>query len=293
MNSAHRLRGMTLLAVSAIAYGFMPTFAKMAYAAGAGTHTLLFLRFLCASAFMLALMALRRVPLPTRREVASYLLVGAVLYVGQSFCYFAALRHASSSVVALLLSTYPALVMVGSAALWGERITRAKVVSLILALVGAAIIIGLDFKASAVGIFLAALAAAIYALYILVSSRVVGEGRGVQSSAFIMLGAAAVYGVMNLLVGYRPPVGAMGWLAVALLALVSTVLAFWAFLTGQAATGPTTAALVSTLEPVVAVVASVLLLSEPLAPNVIVGGTLVLAALVITSLAPGSKEKAS
>ena len=53
--------------------------------------------------------------------------------------------------------------------------------------------------------------------------------------------------------------------------------------------GPSTAALVSTLEPVVVVVCSVLILSEKLTVNVIIGGCLVLAALVATAL-PGKKN---
>ncbi len=106
---------------------------------------------------------------------------------------------------------------------------------------------------------------------------------GIQSSAFIMLGAAAVYGVLNLFLGFHPPTQGSGVVSVLCLSLVSTVLAMWAFFTGMARTGPSTAALVSTLEPVVTVFSSVLLLSEKLTAHFIVGGCLVLAAQLITS----------
>lgn len=49
-------------------------------------------------------------------------------------------------------------------------------------------------------------------------------------------------------------------------------------------TGPSTAALVSTLEPVVTVLSSVIILSEKITVNIIAGGCLVLAALIVTAL---------
>ena len=105
--------------------------------------------------------------------------------------------------------------------------------------------------------------------------RLVKAGMGIQSSAFIMLGAAAVYGVLNLFLGVHPPTRGSGVVSVLCLALVSTVLAMWAFFTGMARTGPSTAAMVSTLESVVTVFSSVLLLSEKLMVHVLIGGCLV------------------
>jgi len=123
-------------------------------------------------------------------------------------------------------------------------------------------------------------------------SRVVKDGQGIQSSAFIMLGAAIVYGVINLFVGFQPPTAPAGYAAVLLIAFVSTVAAFWAFFTGMEITGPSVASLVSTLEPVVTVIASVVILSEPLTANLLVGGVLVLSSLVVTML-PGKTNKSN
>lgn len=275
---------MLLVSVSAVSFGLMPIFAKMAYAAGTSTYTLLFLRFLVATVFMFLLMIIRKMPLPSKREMVSFLLLGALGYVGVSLCYFSALNFASASVVALLEYTYPAMVMIGSVLFLKEKLTVGKLVSLCLAMVGAAIIIGTDYAANLLGIVLAVLSALLYSVYILINSRVVKAGMGVQSSAFIMLGSTVVYGVMNIFVGFTPPTAPIGFTAVFLLAMISTVLAFWSFLTGMEKTGASTAALASTLEPVVTVLSSVIFLSEKLTINIIVGGFLVLLALIIISL---------
>ena len=49
-------------------------------------------------------------------------------------------------------------------------------------------------------------------------------------------------------------------------------------------TGPSVASLVSTLEPVVTVISSVIILSEALTVNLIIGGLLVVGSLVVTML---------
>lgn len=284
MKAHKNICGILLVAVSAASFGFMPIFAKMAYAAETSTYTLLFLRFLVATIFMFALLFFKKMPLPSTKEMLTFFLLGAVGYVGQSFCYFTALNYASSSTVSLLLYTYPALVMLGSAILFKEKITLKKVISLCLALIGAFVIIGNGFSANFIGIVLAVLSAIFYSIYILISSKVVKEGQGVQSSAFIMLGATVIYGIINIFVGFEPPAQINGVIAVGMIALISTVLAFWTFFVGMEKTGPSIASLVSTLEPVITVVASVLILSEPLTANIGIGGCLVLSSLIVTML---------
>ena len=286
----HSLGGVFLVAVSAVSFGLMPIFAKVAYAAGISTHTLLFLRFSVAAVLMFALFFARRLPMPSKKEILAFLLLGGIGYVGQSFCYCLALNYASSSLVSLLLYTYPALVMLGAALAFHERITAKKLISLVLALAGAFLVIWSEFEASLPGILLAVGAALFYTVYILISSRVVRADMGVQSSAFIMLGAALVFGGMNLFLGFTPPAQPSGILAALLIALVSTVLAIWCFFTGMARTGPTVASLVSTLEPVVTVLASAVLLSEPVTLSIVLGGVLVLASLLVTARPGGMPE---
>ena len=284
MNQSRKNAGLLLVAISAVSFGLMPLFAKMAYSAGTSIYTLLFLRFLAATAFMFLLIFIRKLPLPSEKEILAFLLLGAFGYVGVSLCYFSALNYASASVVSLLEYTYPALVMIGSVVFLKERITALKICSLCLALAGAALIIGTGSEANPLGVILAILSAILYSVYILINSRIVKPGMGVQSSAFIMLGTTVVYGIMILFTGFAPPTAPIGYTAVFLLAMVSTVLAFWSFLTGMEKTGASTAALASTLEPVVTVFSSVVFLSEKLTVNIIVGGCLVLLALIILSL---------
>ena len=283
MNHHSNARGILLVAVSAASFGVLPIFTKIAYGYGTGTYTLLFLRFLTGALFMLTLMYLGKLPRPTGREIRSFLLLGGLAYVGQSLTFFLALHHASAGVVSLLLYLYPAFVTAGSALLFCEVITKRKLLALVLALAGAAVIVSGELRASPLGVALAVTSSVIYTIYILISSRLVRPGMGLQSSAFIFLGAACVYGLLNLVFGFAPPAEPAGYVPILLIALISTVLAMWTFFAGMEKTGPSVASLVSTLEPVVTVLLSVLVLHEKLTWNVVLGGVLVMTALFITA----------
>lgn len=289
MKKSEQNIGILLVAISAASFGLMPIFAKMAYASGTSTYTLLFLRFLMATLFMFALIFVRRLPLPSGKDIRALFLLGAIGDVGQSLCFFTALHYASASLASLLVYIYPALVMVGAVLFLHERMTRAKLVSLALALSGAFVIVGGEYEASPLGVILSLLAALFYTVYVLVNSKIAKPGMGIQASAFILLGATTVYGVITLFVGFTPPTDKSGIMAILLITAISTILAFWSFLSGLEKTGASTAALVSILEPVVTVIAAVLVLSEDLTLNILLGGILVLGALVITT---SSKKEA-
>jgi drug/metabolite transporter (DMT)-like permease len=276
-----RLVGFALVALSALSFGFLAIFARFAYADGAGTATVLFLRFAAGGAIMLAVLRARGLRLPRGRRLLGLFLMGAVGYAGQSFCYFTALRHASASLVALLLYAYPAFVTLLSAAAFKERITLSKAAALVLTLTGTALVVGLGGGGEAIGVALGLGAAAIYSVYIVCGSRLIGEGESLQASTVIMLSTALVYGLAIAAGGFEPPRGASGLAAIAGIALVSTVVAIVSFFAGMERIGPSGASLVSTIEPLVTVLAAAAFLGEPIGRATVMGGGLVIAGLIV------------
>ena len=100
-------RGLALVAISAVAFGAMAIFARFAYAGGADVLGVLLARFAIAGSILALLMLATRRPWPRGRVLAVAVGMGAVGYVGQAVCYFAALNHASAGLVALLLTPTP------------------------------------------------------------------------------------------------------------------------------------------------------------------------------------------
>jgi len=266
--------------VSATCFGAMPLFGRSAYAAGADPTSLLLLRFGIAGGVLWLLVLARRAPLPRVRTLGLLALMGGVGYVGQSLAYFTALTMTSASLLALILYLYPILVAVLAAVILKAPLTRTKQLALLLAVLGAGLTVGPVGGGNALGITLGLSAALVYACYILTLTRVADGVDPLASSAVITSAAALVFLGLAAARGSPLPVTGEGWLAVAAIALVSTVVAILAFLGGLARIGPTDTATVSTLEPVVTLILAVALLGESLAPLQLVGGACILLAVV-------------
>lgn len=275
-----RVLGILLVAGSAAAFGTLAIFGRYAYAAGMDAITILFLRFTLAAVVLLALLFIRREPLPRGRPLAPLIGMGAIGYVGQAFCYLTALNYASSGLVALLLYLYPAFVTVLSVVVFHERMTRLKVLALLLALVGTGLTIG-PAGGQLLGILLALSAAGIYSIYIIVGAQVMKQVSAVQSSTVIMAAAGAMAGGLMLFHGPHWPMTFAGWGAIAGIVLIATVLPAMTFLIGLRRIGPTNAAMISTLEPVVTVLLAAWLQDERLQSLTLVGGALILGAVLL------------
>lgn len=287
-----RLFGVLLIVFSAASFGAMPLLARLAYNAGADPTTLLFLRFIIASVLMTALMFVRRIRFPRGRDLGVLILMGAVVYVSQSLSYFTALSMAAPGLVAILLYLYPAFVTVLMAVFLKSPITKTKILALTLCLTGTYFTIGLEGGGQIAGIILAITAAFIYALYTITGSEVARKSGAFPSSAVIMISAGLVFGGLVALRGGRFPTNPIGWLSVLALALVSTVFAIAAYLAGLKRIDPANAAMISTLEPVVAVVLSVIFLGEAVTPSKVMGGSLILAAVILLARAESKPTEA-
>jgi len=97
----------------------------------------------------------------------------------------------------------------------------------------------------------------------------------------IFLAAGAMSGLLMAANGPQPPSTVQGWAVIAAMVVIATVIPVVAFLAGLARIGPTNAAMISTLEPVVTVALAALLLGETLEPVTLLGGGLILAAVLL------------
>ena len=282
-----RLVGVGLIVVSAAAFGSLPIFARFAYEDGAEPLGLLAVRFLMAAGTMVVWMLASRRKWPRGRTLTALVLLGGVGYVGQSFSYFTALTFASASLVALLLYLYPALVTLLAAAVAKERIDRFTVGALALALLGSVLVIGVGEGGKPIGIALGLIAACVYAVYIVIGSRVTPTAGAVPSTTVILLSAAVVYSVVALVKQPNYPEGTTGWLALAGVAAMS-VIAIVTFFEALERLGPADASTLSTIEPVVTVVLAATFLDESVGLLQIAGGALILGAVVL--LARHEKE---
>jgi drug/metabolite transporter (DMT)-like permease len=292
--------GPLLCLVSAACFGAMAIFGKLAYDAGVSPQALVLFRFLLAAAVLTALAAPRIVghlgaagsswgprARVMRRPVLTALGLGAVGYATQGSLYFSALERTDASLVALVLYTYPALVTLAAAVLGRERLTARRVAALTAASFGTLLVL-LGAGASGfdpVGVTLALGAAVTYTAYILVADTAVHRLSPVVLSALVMIGAALALSVRAAVTGgVTADFGLAGWFWVSCIAVVSTVGAMLAFFAGLKRTGPATASILSTFEPVATTALAGVVLDEFLTPVQLVGGLLVLSSVAVLQL---------
>jgi drug/metabolite transporter (DMT)-like permease len=284
-----RLIGILLIAISAASFGTLAIFGRYAYADGMDIFTALFIRFGVSAVFMTVILILRKEHFPSRRILAQLVGMGALGYVGQSFMYMSAIKYASAGLVALLLYLYPMFVFVLSVMILHEKVTAVKVIALVLALVGAALTVDPN-GGQLIGALMAIAAALIYSVYIIVGTGVMKHVSAIQSSTIIFASAGMVYGVLTFVNGAHFPASISGWLAMLGMIVFSTIIPVVTFLAGLERIGPTNAAMLSTLEPVITVLLAAWLFGERLMPIVLVGGGLILVAVILLTRAELKKD---
>jgi drug/metabolite transporter (DMT)-like permease len=279
--SHDRTTGVALTLASAASFGIMPVLTKSVYDDGADAIGVLSVRFTLAALVLLLLARLRGERLPRGRQLGALALLGGVGYVVESLCYFSALERISAGLTALLLYVYPALVVVLSAVLRRRAPRPLAQVCVLVALVGTALTVGPVGGGQATGVLLGLAAAASYAVYIVVSSSAADRVGPLASAGVVMASCGAVYDVLAVTRWASLPHALSAWVALLAVALVCTVVAVATFFAALARLGPSDTAVLSTVEPVVSVGAAAAFLGEQLTVLQLLGGLLVLVAVVV------------
>jgi drug/metabolite transporter (DMT)-like permease len=273
--------------LSAIAFGTLAIIAKLAYRAGLGPAQLLSLRFLIASAGMLAVCAVVRqnpFALP-RRTVLALLAMGGIGYFGQSTTFFFALRSLPASLTELVLYTYPAMVVFAGWIVLRQPVPRLQVVALAGSFAGVVLLVGSVSLAGGPALLLAIASPVLFTVYILVGARVMAGVPGLAAGTLSIVGTAFTWTLVALFTGsLKPPSGSAQWLAVLAIALLPTMFAISAFLAAMPRIGAARTALLSTLEPVVTVSLAFALLGDRFGWLQALGAVLVLLSVVLLQL---------
>jgi len=273
--------GVLLIVLSASGFASLPVFGKLAYASGTEPIALLAWRFGIAAALMLMATVVvswrkGRPLLPPVRVTLTMLMLGAVLLTPEVLLFFVGLQRVSAGYAETLLYVYPAWVVIIGAVAFRRRPSVITVACVIGAVAGAAITVGASYGGDTVGSIEVLGAAAIFAVYLVVASRLIPQAGSLPGTALVLTGAAVVFVVLAVVTDSRGPGDAGGWLGVLGMALLGTVVAFGLLSVGLGRVSPSTASVISTLEPLVAVALGVVVLGEGVGAQQVVGMAIIL-----------------
>ena len=210
---------------------------------------------------------------------------GVVSMVFFTLCYFKCQELCSLAVSAILLYTAPAMVVLMSAAVFRERITRKKILALALALLGCALVTDVftgGLSLTTKGMLFGLGAAFFYALYSIFAPFGLRHYSPLAvvfwTFVFAALGALFVADWGNLMTVLSVPQNA---LLAAGLVLLSTVAPYILYTKGLANVESGKASIMASIEPVVGTLVGTLVFGEPISAGVFLGLACVLACVYI------------
>ena len=284
----HRLRGYAFVLVAATLWATLGIIFKALIGDyGLSRITIAFFRASLSAVVLFAALALRR-PSSLRVKARDALFFAAFGLFGIAafyIVYITAIDLAGMSVAAVLLYTAPAWVALISAVFLGEKLTPVKLVAVTLAMAGCALVARVydvrGLQLNWLGIVAGLGAGLTYALYSVFNKVGLRRHDGWTVLAYGLLAGSVFLAPLQspqwLVAALRQP-GAVIWLLV--LALGPTLGAGLSFNAGLRYVPVSSASIVATLEPVIASLLAFTFLHERLDPAQLVGGGLILAAVI-------------
>jgi drug/metabolite transporter (DMT)-like permease len=284
---SQKLFGTAMVALSAAGFATLPVFMKFAFDDGANSLTILGFRFILASFILWLILTIkqRSFHLPSK-QIIQLCLMGAIGYGTMSFLYAITVEILPASLAAMLLYTYPALVAVMSFLIGDEIISWKKFVALLICFSGLALILGITIsEVKIMGLMTGLGAAFVYSCYIVIGNRILKHVDSLVATTYVCTSAGITFIIIGISSGslmITLPVSC--WMALFGIAILATIVGILGFFVGITRIGAANASIISTLEPVVTVGLSVLLLGDTLSSLQIIGGVLIIAGVVIIQL---------
>ena len=276
-------RGWVLFAAMSVIWGVPYLMIKLAVAE-VSVPLLIFTRSAVGAALLLPLALSRQSRTLLRRHwkavagFAFFEMIAAWLMLSD------AERHLTSSLTGLLIAAAPIIAAVLDRLTGGERLSALRSVGLGVGLAGVAVLAGPGLTGgSGWPVAEVLLTATCYAIAPLIAARYLADVPGPALTAACLSLAAVVYAVPAALTLPTHALAGRTYWAIAGLAGICTALAFVLFFALIREVGPTRALIFTYVNPAVALLAGVLILSEPLTWWNIAGLVLILAGSVLAT----------
>ena len=246
------------------------------------------IRFVIAVTILFSLIAIRRLALPrTGRDWLLLAVTGVLAFSLNYGLLFWGEQYISSGLAALLQATIPAFgLVIAHFYLPGERMTTARILGVILGVVGVAVVFSSQLEVAGPKA-LAGCAALVLSSICAAYSNVLVKAYGKKLDPAILAGSQMFFGMIPLLLIGIPLEGnplSLHWTPIAVvalfyLAIVGSVVAFLLYYWLIQHMDVTKTMLIALVTPVIAVILGVLVLKEGLHWRTFVGGAMIISGI--------------
>lgn len=281
-----RLKGYALAALAAAAYGTNPAFALPLYADDMNPNSVLLFRYCLGIPLLAILMCLRGIDFRMKRAELIPVFILGILMALSSLTLFESYRFMNSGIASTLLFVYPVMVAVIMMFFFHESIRMSLIVCFVVMAAGLLLLMRPegDRELSSMGFLLVMLSALTYAIYIVLVnvSKPIADIPTSKLLFYVLIFGTFVF-LFKIAAGTELtlPSKASGWYNLAALAVIPTVLSLACTSAAIHIIGSTSTAVFGALEPLTALVLSVVLLGQSITPLEILGGLLIIMATTI------------
>lgn len=296
----NKTNGILLTMLSSIIFGFAFTLGPMTYSLGCNPVTLTFLRNFLSLPFLIIIVFILKINLKVSKKQLFHLII--LGFIGNSITTLLlniAFSLVDVGIVTPIHFTYPIFVTVGCVLFFKDKFNKQKIIALIISMLGIACFffsaLGGDqpnSKNTILGLFLAVLSGAFYAFYIIYMDR---SGLKNEEPFKITFYIALISSISMFLYGSftnkltLETMTNKAWIISFIFAFLCTVLGLSLLQLGIKHVGPSTAAVISTFEPITSVIFGAILLGEHITFLKIVACILIFIGVLILSFAKSKK----
>ncbi|GAB6167778.1 EamA family transporter [Clostridium carnis] len=284
-------KGIIYAIISSAAFGLMPIFAKVAYENESNPTTVLIFRFFIATTLLFLYLKYKKVEMKVSKEqVKILLLIGFFGYTITTETLFMSYDYLGAGLATTLHFIYPAIVCIIGFVVFKEKMSKSKVISLLLAIIGVYALIAFENQVlNIIGVILAIFSGITYGLVII--SFGLKSIKGLDNrvtTMYVTLGAGVgmlLYGLFTndilLNINLENSLSYIG------IAVISTILSMILLLKSIEIIGTSSSSILGTFEPIVSIILGVILFGEELTLALAIGTLCILSSTII--LAKGKK----
>lgn len=291
-------RGTALIITAGVFWGSMGIFVRALGKYGLSSIQIVCLRLTVAAVVFAVLhAALERDKLwISPRDIPLFLGLGLGSILFFTVCYFTAINMMPLSTAAILLYTSPIWVMLMSCVFFREKLSVKKLCALACAFGGCVLVSGLSRGGLNVLGLLIGLGSGIgYGLYSILGSVALKKYSPLTVTTYTFVIAAlgawviCAPGDMTAKLAVAPSFGQLALLLV-LTGLITAVIPFAAYTRGLAEVEASRAAILATVEPMVATLVGAVVFAEPVTLRAALGIALIIVSIVLLNLKAGEKQ---
>ena len=279
-------KGVLAVVTASFIYGIMPIFIKMALLEGMSSGSVVFYRLFFSAIFSFIIIKVMKIDMTVSKKQLLQMGFFGIMGMGATMALLTvAYNYIPTGLATMIHFTYPLTVTLVMTLIFKEKLSKAKVISCLFALGG--IILMADFSVLSVfGIITALCSGMTYASYVIANKKSsFSTLNGLVIVFYVSCFASVFFGAKAVITKeFMLPVNMVSLVLLCGIALFCTVISLFLINYGIRTLGASNAAIINMLEPIISLIAGIIVYKETMNIKCAIGCVCVVAAGITAAL---------